>query len=174
MTKIDEFLNHTRYLMEIFFDNRFDEAIEEAREYADESMFHTLMLTSVSMMEMILSMSKSQMKSVLEEIKTAQTKIESRRYVRGYCNYIISPNYSQFTDEQCFAELCYAFTCLTVGAMIILCDDSFTGKFKINKYFLKILIKFSRSIKCRFSSKSSLSNFTRMSRNFKFSKKVGI
>lgn len=128
LVTMDDYLSHANRMMGYWMDNRFDEVIRQAEVYADSSMFHALMLKAITFVEMVLTMSKVEMRKAIEKSKVAMTKIESRRYVKSYRNLLIKPDYNSYTDDECHAELCFAFGSINIGGLVALSDESVYGE----------------------------------------------
>lgn len=124
---LDEFLEDAKRLMTMFFNNEFEPAVEGIQYYSETSILHALALSLLHFLQMMLTMSKKQIDIAAGQTAKTVAKIEAHRYQRSYKNLLMKPNYNNFTDTQCQAEITYVLTNLIYGCMIALRDQSVFG-----------------------------------------------
>lgn len=161
---MDEFIAHAMEVLELFFTDNSETAIEEAEKYASISLIHNLALNAISLIEIVMNMSKSQMKEAIVSTQNLLNNLETKRYPKSYKNMLIRPDYNSYTDEHCFAELAFAFNNLLVGGMVVLSDESVYGfvnaGYRVNVAY-RILGECSEILKLRhkWESKAARDNF---------------
>lgn len=124
---LDECLEEGRELLIKFIDNRFAEVVQRLEEEAKGSMIHRLGVAAVQFFDSILSMDHEKMAVALTSMRNAAEYADGRRRKFGYINYLFTPDYDSYTDDECHAELCYAIAQLISGLLTVLEDQSVYG-----------------------------------------------
>lgn len=124
---MDEFLEDSRRLMTMFFNNEFETAVEGIQLYSNTSVTHSMALSMLHFLKMMLTMSKVQMDVAKEQVCKTISKIEAQRFQRSYKNLLVKPNYNSFSDQNCQAEITYVLSNLIYGSLIALRDQSVMG-----------------------------------------------
>lgn len=113
--------------MIMFFNNDFEPAVEGIQLYSETSTIHALALSMLHFLKMMLTMSKAQMDVACGVVSKTVARLEAQRYQRSYKNLLVRPNYNNFTDQNCQAEITFVLTNLIYGCLIALRDQSVLG-----------------------------------------------
>lgn len=111
----------------MFFNNDFEPAVEGIQLYSETSTIHAMALSMLHFLKMMLTMSKAQMDVAAGVVSKTLSRLESQRYQRSYKNLLVRPNYNNFTDQNCQAEITYVLTNLIYGCLVALRDQSVLG-----------------------------------------------
>ncbi|KAI1288317.1 Tetratricopeptide repeat protein 39B [Halotydeus destructor] len=106
-----------------FFDNRIEDAIAVCdRKYA-ESMYHSFCKSIINYTNAIMTQERDQIESGIESLEhTIELCNKSRRQkgvMEGMASWFKTPNYDDYTDEECHAELVFAESQIFMAALSI-------------------------------------------------------
>ncbi|XP_067118387.1 tetratricopeptide repeat protein 39B-like isoform X2 [Centruroides vittatus] len=113
--------------IDLFFKNRFKDALELMSPWAHCSMYHALGRGTLLFMQAMLTLESSEIEVAREALKQAVDVCNRRRRKNSiiYVTKMIKrPDYNQYTEEEIHAELCYAENLLLVAILTFVEDQS--------------------------------------------------
>lgn len=140
---LDNALEEAKLAIDYFFNNRFDEARELMRPYADSSMYHSMGHAVFQFLEAILTFEQQHIIKAGEELKKCLEVCQRQRKKNTISQSIGKTfkraNYSQLTDLESHAELCSAEALLLRAVLTFIEDETLSslirGSFKIRQCF---------------------------------------
>ena len=112
--------------MKMFVNNEMDGVIKVLNNKANVSFIHSLGVSAIHVFESILTMDKTTFAKTIESLKISSQIADNLRH-KSYTSFIFTPDYNNYTDQECHAELCYAKSLLLWGLITVLADQSIYG-----------------------------------------------
>ncbi|KAI1288314.1 Tetratricopeptide repeat protein 39B [Halotydeus destructor] len=111
-----------------FFENRFEDAIAICEKKATESMYHSFGKSIMNYINATMTLERDQIDSGLESLRhTVELCNKSRRHkgvMEGMADWFRTPNYDDYSDEECHAELVFAESQTLTAALSFIQDSS--------------------------------------------------
>lgn len=125
-TSLDQHLSKGMDLLTMGLENRGDEISFFAAQYDINKFYPHFVDALYKSMVAVLNMDRDEMDLTVQSLKEL-IKIVDKLRNKSWSSWIVEPNYEEFTDKQCHAELVYADSQICSACNIILADATFTA-----------------------------------------------
>ncbi|XP_054710813.1 tetratricopeptide repeat protein 39B-like [Uloborus diversus] len=130
---VRESIQETLHTLDLFMNNKFQEALDNTEPWAHCSSYHALGKGTVCFIQSILSFDPDDISKTMEVLKES-VSVCNRLRKRGTLLYITrllrGVDYNLYTSEEVHAELCYAECLLLTALMTFVADNSFVNFIK--------------------------------------------
>lgn len=128
---LDSAVQEAKQAIHYFFNNQFDEARNLMKPWADVSMYHALGNSVFSFLQAMLTFEQQHIAEASDALKKSLTvcnKYRKKNTLGESLGKIVKkPNYDQYTEEECHAELCYAESLLLKALLTFMEDETLSS-----------------------------------------------
>ena len=119
-------------IQNLFICNEYRQAVAECDKKVDQHFMFQLLRALLKSINGIVTFQESCMEEALASIQTGISNVDLHRRQRNRISRMIwwTPNYDDYTDNECQAEGCYAFLSACMSSMTMLHEKSFVGLLK--------------------------------------------
>lgn len=118
-------------IQNLFICNEYVQAVAECDKKVDQHFMFQLMRALFKSINGVVTFQEVFLEEALESIQSAIANVELHRKRRNrFSRMIWTPNYDDYTDNECQAEGCYAVLTACMSMMTILSEKSFVGLLK--------------------------------------------
>jgi len=108
--------------MNLFLNNKNDEAVKKMSIRADKSVYHALSLGALHFLKAFVTFDPSDIATAVVTLKRSTAICNRRRHKASLKSKMKKTNYNSYNEEEIQAELCYA-ECLLLRAIITFVQD---------------------------------------------------
>ncbi|KAG1703674.1 Tetratricopeptide repeat protein 39B [Nymphon striatum] len=127
-------INETITALDLFLNNKFSDALQRMKPRANSSMYHALGYGTILYIQAIMTYEMEDIEAAIDSLKKAAhvcKKFQKNNSVTASLKKMISSaDYSEYTEEQIHAELCYAECLLQRAVLTFIQDESVVNFFK--------------------------------------------
>ncbi|RWS23921.1 tetratricopeptide repeat protein 39B-like protein, partial [Leptotrombidium deliense] len=120
---LEDLIEDGRELMKMFINDAMSDVYPRLMAKQHTSLIHALGVGALRFFEALLTLDKSKLDEALQALRHSADFADGFRK-KSYTSFLFGSNYDQYTDEECFAELCYAKSLLLAGLVSVLVDQT--------------------------------------------------
>jgi hypothetical protein len=129
--RLDDAITEVNRIVRLFICNHFNEALDECAKNLDKHFFFHVLNGLFRSIQGVVTFQDETLAQGIAALHEGLTAIDHHRRKRSRISRLIwTPDYNDYTDNECQAEGSYSVLSAFTSVMSILCEKSLVGLFK--------------------------------------------
>lgn len=128
---LDDAIREVDRIQNLFICNEYVLAVAECDKQVDQHFMFQLLKALFKSINGVVTFEEEFLEEALASIQAAITCVDLHRRKRSRLSRMFwSPDYNEYTENECLAEGCYSVLTACMSGMTIICEKSFVGLLK--------------------------------------------
>jgi hypothetical protein len=128
---LEDAIHEVGRIQNLFICNEYLKSMAECDKQVDQHFMLRLVKALLTSINAVVTFQEAHLEEALQTItKSIEVVDMHRRKTNRFSRLIWTPNYDEYTDDECLAEGCYSVLTSCMSGMTIICEKTFMGLIK--------------------------------------------